>query len=352
MARSPGLTDAFIKEKIHPYCTYSSPAPRVQTVVHYPCGRMLLGQAAYVPEDFTGRRSTFFSHNYVIPPAIAGLLLEDMAGLLTTRFETSYDISLDGVLEPLEFLPRDTHLCTGSLLPQVEEGIISKIAECVCESVQASKKTYVLVPDSTGDMFEFVRGVLISLYQRLPEWVKHQLGFCTFAREPDKRKGIHLVFLVQPFLRPTDSCFAGDFIIHISNEDENNNRDVTAVSGVFGAFLDSRIQAFTIGRFFTEMDFWRVRLPSYCDIISKTERNWLDKKLDSLTLSQLREIPQKFIKRGLADDDFSIYVMLSILKTAVTDFNTDPRYLLGSYFLSPANYDRIAKNLRRLEGAI
>ena len=347
IAKSPGLPDVFIKEKIHPYCTYSPPAQKSLTAVHYPCGRMLFGQAAYVPEDFTGQRSTFFCHNYIIPPEMAGDLLADIGKLLSTHFETSYDSSLGGALEPLDTLPVSSQLQTP---PKVGEGV-SKIIEYIIESINSGKKTYVIVPTPISEMHDYVRALLAEIYPRLPETIKHQLGFTTYTREPEQKKGIHLMFLPKDLIRPEDPRLAGNFLVHINNADENNNNECD-IQNDTAAYLLNRISKLTPPRFFPEIDFWRARLPHYHDIISMAEYEWLEKNFNSLTPPQLTAIPTSFIKRGTHGENPAIYVILSIIKAAYANQATrnpiDIRYLLGSYFLSAANYDKIVENLRRL----
>ncbi|MCL2839720.1 MAG: hypothetical protein FWE05_03020 [Defluviitaleaceae bacterium] len=345
IAKSEGLTDSFVKEKIHPYCTYTPPVSKSLTLVNYSCGRMLFGQSAYVPSDFTGQRSTFFSHNYVIPPESISALLGDIHCLLSTRFEVDYDIIQGKVLKNLDALPRGDSFM--KLI--VNESTMTKTIECICLSINRAKKTYVVVPVNTDKMHDYVCNFLVTLYQRLPEAIKHQLGFCTFARELDKRKGVHLVFLESKTARIGDLRFDGDFLVHINSDFENNNFEDTC-HGDISAYLYQRILDTKIEQFFTEVGFWRVRLPFCCDIINTAAHDWLNKNLDKLTIAQIMAIPIQFIKHGLSGEIPSIYIILSILKYIVTapSQHIDMKYLLGSYFLSSANYDRIVKNLYRL----
>ena len=84
IAASRGLSAEFIKNQIHPHCVYPQGAngEAVVSIAHFPCGRMLLGQAVFVPKDFTGLRSTFFLHNYILPAKIVDAVLCDIENIL------------------------------------------------------------------------------------------------------------------------------------------------------------------------------------------------------------------------------------------------------------------------------
>jgi len=80
IAISEGLDHAFVKKYLHPFCIYHSPKilaergekdasiyPEAVTMFQPETGDLVIGQAVFVPADFTGTRSTYFMHNYIIP---------------------------------------------------------------------------------------------------------------------------------------------------------------------------------------------------------------------------------------------------------------------------------------------
>jgi len=347
VAKSSDLADAFVKEAIHPYCVYPpGSSTKAITLVHYSCGRMLLGQAVHVPADFTGQRAAFFAHNFIMPSEAVSDVLDDMR-LENIIFENSYDIERGGVLDALQNLPMG--MASGSEIA-IDEGLIYRIASCVTESIRGVKKTYVLVPH-VQDFHRYVCELLAQLYQCLPEGMKHLLGFCTYAREPQQGKGIHLYFLRKDEVRAGDSRMAGDFVVDAEYE---NGGEMSDISYDSAQFFSTRIQQLSPSHFFSEMYFWRKRVPSQCENLDEIELAWMDANIDRLSQSQLMAITDAFIKRGKRGKNPTMYVMLSILKIACAKImksnqdSFDMRYFLGSYMLPPACRERIIQNIRRL----
>ncbi len=117
IAISEDLDKAFVKKYLHPICIYSPPKaltergeknnslyPEALTIIQPETGDLIIGQAVYVPADFTGQRSTYFMHNYIIPQERKDEWLQNPAKLFQMNdFKTSYDIGLGQVLpEPIE----------------------------------------------------------------------------------------------------------------------------------------------------------------------------------------------------------------------------------------------------------
>jgi len=318
VAKSPLPDDSFVKEKIHPYCVYSGGNENAVTVAHFPCGKMLLSQAVFVPKDFSGQRTAFFAHNYILPAEIVGEVLGDMKKLLFTRFEKSCNENP----KELTNLPLRAE-CAEKKLPEVGE--VLHIVNCVIKSVQSAKKTYVILPENSCE--EYVFAMLIEIYKHLPEGVKHLLNFCTNSNEP--RKNIHLIFIKNAD-RVGDSRFRDDFVIDRSSQYMQKN--------TFS--LSERIEKLPQEKFFTEINFWRKRLPHEISLINKAEINWLEKNFEKL---QFKKIPSEFIKKGKQYS--SLYVVLEILKYASS--KKDISSVLGNYFLSPEDYDRTVLMLER-----
>lgn len=334
VAKSDGLSESFIKDQVHPYCVYPTKFqnckvhPKVVTLVHYPCGRMLLGQAVYKERDFTGQRATFFAHNYIFPPRMVDGILQNFGKLRHIEFMTEYDIA-QGKLNSLDTIKQEL---TPELVPEwASLHITDHIIQCIAASISGTKKTYVIAPQL--QLHDFAWDFLTSLYAHLSEETRHQLGFCTYAREPVNKKGLHLIFIEK-----SDSRFANDFVIDL-------NKHPAAIDSI-----TTKVERLT--NFFQESEFWHVRTPHRREILLKRGNEWLDINLEKLTLSQLASVPGSFIIRGKGFCQPELYVMLGILKTCAgaisTNTHFDLRYLLGSYNLSPQNHFRVVQNLRRL----
>jgi len=377
VAKTDGLSDAFIKEEIHPYCVYPATTksqnytirPKAVTLVHYPCGRMLLGQAVYKEKDFTGQRATFFVHNYIFPPQMVDGVLRDFENLKHMEFLTEYESGHSPVIEsgsviagltrnlnvidcktkptavgsnetwPIIFSmkiagqARNDESCRNdSRCVRLMPPTLQQILQCATASVHGIKKTYIIVPVPLPQMHDYVWALLTDIYAHLPEETRHKLGFCTYARQPMNKKGIHLIFLENG----TTAKFANDYVIDLNNPTQIKITSATPKQQNFPQ----------------ESEFWHIRTPHRHDFLLNKGREWINTNLDKLTLIQLASIPGSFIIRGKGFRWPELYVILGILKTCAGAISTrtpiDLRYLLGSYSLLPQDYFRVVQNLRRL----
>ena len=363
VAKTDGLSEAFIKEKIHPYCVYPANAagfPKVVTLVHYPCGRMLFGQAVYKEKDFTGQRATFFVHNYIFPPQMVDGALRDFGKLRQLEFLTEYDTELHGPGLRRGRAPARPGACTDvinttSLLgtrrgtsPTQERDVIrpqvsnfEEILQHIITSVNNTKKTYIISPVPPPQMHDYIWDFLTNLYPRLPEETRHQLGICTYAREPVNKKSLHLIFLEKG--TPIGPKFANDFVLDLNSPVKDARGHVPYETTRVSYHSPTLPQ---------QSEFWHIRTPHRHDILLAEGRQWIDKNLEKLTISQLASVPGSFIIRGKGYHRPELYVVLGILKTCAGAISTrsplDLRYLLGSYSLSPLDHFRVIQNLKRL----
>jgi len=453
VACSAGLSETFIKENVHPYCVYpTSPAlqnyavcPPAITVAHYPCGKMLLGQAVYVKADFTGQRSAFFAHNYILPLEMADDVLQDIGRVEDVRFLTDNSVGTDSacnlptiaekelfsvakvgnlqskftLMQPgrsKSELLRDSNFELLSNATEAEQilpvSLIQHTARCVIASIYSAKKTYVIVPVPLADMHKYVLCFLTELYKHLPIETKHLLGFCTYAREPRNTKGLHLIFLENG---TATARFSSDYVIDVNSHIDTGDTDrlITEQANIVIARNEAIQKTTRVGqpggelfqynsdtmianadpankiqlvsenhqlkystpyilpiRFFTESEFLHIRIPRH-EALYTREAEWIDANLNKLSLSDLKRIPDTFIRRGkIHSGNAEIFVMLGILKACddvmgtdtsakdsdlnvkSTDISTSIRYLIGSYFLSEHAFLRIKKNICRLYGKI
>ena len=363
VAKSAGVGEAFIKEWVHPYCVYPTlPAtqelrdcsPPAISVVHYPCGRMLLGRAVYVSTDFTGQRAAFFAHNYILPPEVVGGVLQDFGKLRNVKFLCDYDVGQGDLLDCLPGLCIMADKKTNwsekptSWFSEICNDRLQHMVQCVTSSVYNGKKTFVILPVGVRDSHEYAWDLLTKLYATLPEGIKHMLGFCTYACEPVNKKGLHLIFMKKDAVRLNDIRMAKDFVIDLNavfSTDSARKNCPPLISEGARKGIDSM-------KFFQEYEFWHARTPYEKEKLFFTEREWLDANLDKLTLEQYIAVPGAFVMRGKNSHQPELYVMLGILKTCAGSIATgrplELRYFLGSYNLVTKNHFRIVQNLRRL----
>ncbi|WP_025717315.1 GAP1-N2 domain-containing protein [Paenibacillus sp. 1-18] len=246
VANSKGLDASFIKKVLHPLCVYDAPAaltargekqesvyPEAIHLVRTESGDVVLGRSIYKAADFTGLRSAFFTHNYVIP-AGHGESPSDYKQWLNTSFVDAYDIEQGTELPELERLPG------GSVFPSVDpsavltqlklsEEVFKQLLYAVMMSATGRKKVYVALNVPVEAVASSAKLLLGVLYAALPYAFRNRIGFLTYALEPNSRKGIHLMF-VEPFsLRPGDRNVDKDFVFDLSNNSRILNVDAEQV---------------------------------------------------------------------------------------------------------------------------
>jgi len=365
-------------------------APRALTLVHFPCGRMLFGQAVFVPADFTGQRAAFFMHNFILEPIAAVDALDDMEKLLNTRFETSWDINGGCDADAIGILPKEIAESPVAKSPtpleqSVSNATIAHIMHCAVEAVEKSKKVYILLPYQAGQLNKSVSQVhglacdlLVKIYATLPEPFRHILGFCTYTREPEKRKNIHLIFLDSEAYYANKQRFHGNAIIDLNAEGLSDGVDTAGngasldctrpthssevLSYTYEEFLTKKFATLSVRQLFAEGDFWRVRTPAMVtttattnicthDLIARLEAMRLNTLLDTLTMQDFFTTPDSIIRKRKDCRDAAVFVIFSIIKQACTNILAKKpfslRYLLGSYTLSKEDYVRAVSILRK-----
>ncbi len=242
VAASPGLEPSFIKKILHPYCVYDAPAeltgrsdkdeskyPASMHLLHLESGETILGQNVYQAADFTGLRSAFFAHNYVLSPASSEEYMK-RGDWLDAVFANSYDIEQGTELPALTALPLATEggAGLGTELPggsfeantspsqilsalKMDETLFKRMLYAVMQSVAARRKVYIALDVPAEEVTAGAKALLRLLYKALPYAFRRQLGFMTFAKEPQAKKGIHVQFVERGTLRPKDRNTEKDF---------------------------------------------------------------------------------------------------------------------------------------------
>ena len=361
IAASKGLSESFIKEFIHPYCSYAPSRslhaenadwedyPRGIIVAPYSSGHILLGQAVHVPRDFTGQRSAFFMHNYILPPDFDLSDTWEGVGIVDNishvEFRTSYNITDGSVLPELDTLPikPDMHLYgkpksrqklkapypefSSSKLEttltslDITPTIFAKLLAHIAESIVGQKKTYVIVPVPPKEMTDYVLKLLKLIYHFLPKVSNRILGFCTYSREPVAMKGIHLNF--QENIPHVSPHLKQNFVIDL--------KEKSADLGFFASYIYDRIWT---GEQLRDTLFLKILDP------------------ESLSQESLIRIPEPLIQAGKNSESPESFVVLEILRKAALCLSTGQpiniRYLLGSYRLSLEANAKIMGKLKQM----
>ncbi|CAG7644270.1 hypothetical protein ACFQI7_09485 [Paenibacillus allorhizosphaerae] len=249
VAKSNGLEPAFIKSTLHPYCAYKPPKelsergeadasryPDSLAVFHADGGELVIGRSVYVPADFTGQRSAFFTHQYVIPEAGKETYIREPERLLrVSGFQSSYDISQGKELPELQDVPYDRPFAAGERDVQlsglgVDQTRFQQLVQAAMSSVGGKRQVYVALNCDVSEYALEARRLMELIYCSLPYAIRRQLGFMTFNGESEGKQKIHVTFVEKGSFRAQDRNPSFDFA---------GNRFVnTDLSGTGQVYLD------------------------------------------------------------------------------------------------------------------
>lgn len=137
-------------------------------------------------------------------------------GWLDAVFATSYDIEQGTVLPALTELPLAAGVGQGSPSQilgalKMDEVVFKRLLYAVMQAVATRRKVYIALDVPAEEVTARAKGLLRLLFTALPYAFRRQLGFMTFAKEPQAKKGIHLQFVERGTLRPKDRNTEKDF---------------------------------------------------------------------------------------------------------------------------------------------
>ncbi|MDG0875106.1 hypothetical protein L5D93_22870 [Paenibacillus thiaminolyticus] len=241
IAASGGLDTGFIKKVLHPFCVYDAPAelasrgekdearyPQALHLFHADMGQLVLGRSIYQTADFTGLRSAFFTHNFIVPAERAADAVKDYPSLLNADFASSYDIEQGTELPELERIPARAEASRPAsptaLLASlgIDEKMFKQLLFAVMSSVVTRRKVFVALDVAVEELSETALQLVGVLYGSLPYAYRRALGFLTFSKEPQSRKGIHLTFVEQGSLRPNDRNIDKDYTFDLASKRVTN----------------------------------------------------------------------------------------------------------------------------------
>ena len=241
IAKSSGLDPSFIKKVLHPFCVYDAPAelaargekdgalyPETMHLLHLENGDVLLGRSVYQAADFTGLRSAFFTHNYIIPSGYGSKSASDYKNWLQAAFTESYDIDNGMEIAELASLPihaaaavKPTYHSILTLL-NIGEKRFKQLLYAVMSAVGGKKKIYIALDVPIKQLPDKAKLLLSLLYACLPYAFRKQLGFITYAKEPQSRKSVHLTFVEKGSLRQGDRSIEKDYTFDFVNDRVSN----------------------------------------------------------------------------------------------------------------------------------
>lgn len=238
IAKSGGLSLDFIKKNLHPICQYDvsnvlqkagetdeTKYPSQFMIMALPGENMLVGQAAYKSKDFTGLRSTFFMHNYILSEKEKIAFIKNPVQLFGIgHFAQHYDIRLGKELPSLNSLPfseenplfqdRETLFnLLGLTVP-----LFQKILYATYVAINSKKKVYICLDVPLEKLNEYAKALLYHLYKQLPYILLKDLGVSTYSRGIEAKKNLHIMFVEKGSLRTGDSKVEKEFVFDFENQ--------------------------------------------------------------------------------------------------------------------------------------
>jgi hypothetical protein len=224
VAKSAGLDNGFIKTTLHPYCVYKAPKellgkaeedtsryPESLVVFHAENGDMVVGRSIFVGADFTGQRSTSFTHQFVIPKERKEEFLRDPQRLFAiSGFQSAYDIRSGKVLPELADIDYNRSRLDANIQDQllsrlgIDQTRFQQLIYAVMSSVTNKKKVYIALDTDIRESAETAKRLLELVYRCLPYAIRCQLGFNTFNSEPEGKQGLNVIFVEKGSIRLPD----------------------------------------------------------------------------------------------------------------------------------------------------
>ncbi|MEK5034550.1 hypothetical protein MKY96_24085 [Paenibacillus sp. FSL R7-0302] len=253
VAKSESLDNNFVKKILHPFCLYDAPAeltargekdeelyPAALHLFHTESNETVIGESRYLAADFTGQRSAFFAHNFVVPPIRSEEIVEGYGDWLHAGFARSYEGEPGGTLPELDSIPVATRPLDEPSDPRsvlsglgFTEELFKALLQAVMLSVAGKKKIYVALDVPISELSQRAARLTEVIFAALPYDFRRRLGVITYAKEPQSRKYIHLTFVEKGSLRPGDRNIEKDYIFDLAgarflNTDFGESRQIYA----------------------------------------------------------------------------------------------------------------------------
>lgn len=237
VAKSPQLKLDYIKKNLHPLCSYDIPSelqksgeqdenkyPPNMIVMPGGAGEMIIGQAVYKSKDFTGLRSTFFMHNFILSENEKRRYIKEPEKIFgITGFKKSFDLMEGRQLPTLAAIPYEGNnvyfLERERLFSRIgmTKEHFHKLIAATFAAVNSKKKVFIILDTPIEQLGELAKALLYHLYCVLPWSITERLGISTYASKMEAKKNIHITFLDKEALR-FENKQSKDFIFDFVNK--------------------------------------------------------------------------------------------------------------------------------------
>lgn len=239
VARSSGLSDYFIKNILHQFCVYETPAELIgksdikkelypDCITCYTADtelrELIIGKSCFAGLDYTGMRDTYFVHNLVLTEVEKTRCLSDLEKIFSINiFEESYNPEVGQDLEQVSSLiisDEDGLLSFKEALikADIDEKIFKSIIIASIKSVVNKKKVYISLNAEAKDFSLIAKSLMKYIIAVLPQAVRSSFGFMTYAPQPKNRKNINLMFIEKGGIRHNDSEVIREYVFDLTKK--------------------------------------------------------------------------------------------------------------------------------------
>lgn len=237
VAKTPLLKPEYIKRNIHPLCSYDLPEELVRRgetdetkyppkflIFPTPTGEMIVGQAVFKSQDYTGLRSTFFMHNFVLSAKEKRRFVKEPEKLFgITGFTDHYNPREGQELPTLAGIPyggnelyfKDRRLLFNKI--RMNEEIFHQLIYAAFQSVHSKRKIIIVLDVPIEELGRCSKALLYHLYLELPWSISEALGVCTYSGKLEAKKSIQITFVDQYTMR-YDERTSAEFIFDFVNK--------------------------------------------------------------------------------------------------------------------------------------
>lgn len=363
VAKSMGLSDEFIKEVLHKYCFYEIPAellnesnydkfPKAFTVFNIPSGEMIIGRTSFVPRDFEGKRSTFFTHNYVIPRDEKEEFIKNPNKIIyADGFKSSYTDVASSVLEDIKSIELESEEMGFSsfsdllLKLKIKESTFKEIVMACFISVLRNRKIYIILDVDVAMLSFYARELLKFIYKALPYAVRRKLGFITYTKDYKSKDFIHIEFVSRGGIKSVNTEINAGFLFDFA-QNRFLEEGIQAEEHEYLDFIVKNIDnEVKINNFIKEIsDFCLDSLDineydNYCKILltSEEETAFRNNEEDKIKIFELitsnEKLLAEFVRKNKQNENLREYVNYLIGKC--TDFEGYFQIIEFCFIISP-----------------
>ena len=228
ISKSKGLEDKLIKQVLHNYCFYEAPFeliqvddldeyPKALMCFNIPSGEMIIGCSSFAGKDYTGQRSRYFTHNYVVSEMQKEVYIRNPERIFQAEFKMinlNYTLQEDYSQEPSETflkelndIPMDKQsyeiFTVDKLFKKlcIQTSMYKKLLSACFDSVLNNRKIYIVLNVNVQELSKYSKQLMKYIYIGLPYVVRRNFGFITYVKNSKSKEYINLQFVAKDGIR-------------------------------------------------------------------------------------------------------------------------------------------------------